>query len=439
LQLDHRVLLFTAAATMITALTFGLAPAIQATRVDLLSALKDSRSLVTRLRSRLRGALILVQVAVSVVLLVAAVLLFRSVRNSASIEIGFDPDGVVLTSFDLQSLGYDRSVVEEFYGNLLQRARALPGVESAALADFIPMGDRGTSLAMTIPGVTPASGQDAFTLPYNRVSDGYFATIRQRVIRGREFTDRDTAGAPRVAIVNEAMARRFWPGEDVIGQQLRLAGGADEIEIVGLVSDARFASFGGEIRPIVFFPVAQFYGPLATLHLRTSGEPSAALAAVRSLVRQLDEHVAPYHSRTMREGMSPALVPLRIGQTVFAVAGVIALLLAAGGLYGLVYYTLEQRLQEIGIRIALGATRRKVFRAIVGSTLRLSAAGVAIGAVLAAVLTRALSAFLYGLSPTDPLTFGGIAALLVLVTLGAGYAGARRGLDVDPMVVLRRE
>jgi putative ABC transport system permease protein len=443
LQLDTRVFLFTTVVTMLTTLGFGLVPALQATRVDLVSSLKGSRSLSGMPRTRFRGALMVVQVALSSILLIAAVLLFRSLRNIGTLDAGFEPDGVVVSSFDLRTLGYERPRVDAFYTELLRRARTLPGVERAALADFVPMGDPGGT--MTVPGMTPPAGQERFVLPYGLVSDAYFATVRQPLIRGRDFTADDRVGAPMVAIVNEALARRFWPGEDPLGKRMRLAREDElEIEIVGVAKNARYASFGGDIGPLVLLPTLQHPGPPLILHIRTSAHvrtgarTSDARADIQRLVREIDPSV-PFNGQTMREGMATSLVPARIAQLVFGVSGAVALLLAAGGLYGLVCYTVAQRAREIGIRIALGASRRNVFRVIVGRAATLTAIGVAIGTVIAAALMRFMSALLYGLSPTDPLTFSGIAMLLVSVALLAGYAAARKGLAVDPMVVLRNE
>jgi predicted permease len=445
LRLDARVLAFTASATMLTAVAFGLVPALQASRITLVSALKGPRSMGSRVRVRLRGALIVVQVCLSFVLLVAAALLFRSLRNTERIDVGFDPDQVLVATVDLQRLAYDRSRAQAFHAELLTRARTLPGVERAALATFVPLVESGGHpLPLRITGMTPPPGRRQLTVRVGRVSDEYFATVRQPLIRGRDFSAEDRpvgareAGERRVAIVNEAMARRYWPGGDPLRRRIGLGEDLAEYEIVGVARDARYASFGGDIEPFVFLPT---FGA-GKLYLRTTGPPGEALPSVRRLVQEVDGNAVPYlRGRTMRESMasSMSLVPVRIARVVFGIAGLIALLLAAGGLYGLVSYTLEQRLKEIGIRVAMGASRRSVFRVIVGGAVRLAAVGLVIGVGLAAGVMHLLSRFLYGLSPIDPTTFGGIAALLALVTLVAGYVAARRGLDVDPMLILRYE
>ncbi|HUF49881.1 MAG TPA: ABC transporter permease [Longimicrobiales bacterium] len=427
LQLDARVLLFTAMTTVLTALVFGVGPAVHATRVGVLSTLQDARTAIGARRSRLRSTLVVVQVGLSFVLLVAAGLLFRSVHNSSSMDVGFDPDNVLVASFDFESLGHDRPRVESFYVELLSRARTLPFVEHAALADFVPMGDRrGHPQALSVPG------RDTITVAVGRISDQYFATVRQPLVRGREFTTADR----RVAIVNEALVRRYWPDEDALGRRIGMGEGLAEHTIIGVVKDAKYASYGAVVEPLVFLPA---FGELQLqLHVRSAALRSAVPAAINRLAQSIDADV-PIRTRTMREAMAFSLIPARIGQSVLGIAGAIALLLATGGLYGLMCYTLEQRLPEMGIRIALGATRTGIFMIIVGDAVRLASIGIVGGIFIAAAVTRLIRASLYGLSPTDPLTFSGIAALLIAVTLAAGYAATRKGTGVDPVAVLRHD
>jgi predicted permease len=438
LQLDGRVLVFTVIVAMLTTLVFGLLPALQATRVELTTPMKESGLGGGIRRSRLRGALMVVQVALSCVLLVGASLLTKGLYKAGQVELGFDPDGVVIATLDLRTLGADSQRTEAFYAELLRRARALPLVDRAAFADFVPMGDPGAG-KFRLPEMAAPPGADHFEVPYGVVTDRYFSTVRQPVLRGRDFTANDRRGAPLVAIVNEALARRAFPGSDALGQRLRLAREqAHDYEIVGIVRDARFWALTGAIEPLILVPALQHYSPPMVLHVRSSHEPSQVTTALERLVSEIDRTV-PFTASPMREGMEFTLVPGRVVRFVFSVAGVIALVLASVGLYALVWYSLEQRVKEIGVRVALGATRGRVFRVIVGSALRLTAIGVTIGVAAAAASTRLLSALLYGVSPTDPLTFGAIPALLLFVSLAAGYAAARRGLTVDPVVALRHE
>ena len=439
LRIEMRVLVFTVATSMLTTLVFGLVPALQATRVSLSSALQNPRSTAGRVRFRLGSALVVAQVGVSFVLLVGAMLFFRSLRNIDRVNVGFDPDRIFVATVDLTRLGYDRSRIARFHSALLARARELPGIERAALASFTAFGGgTGHPQPLRIAGVPTPPGQRQMTIAVGRVSDGYFATVRQPLIRGRDFVAADSIPARGVAIVNEAMASRYWPGGDALGKRISVGEDVAEREIVGVVGNARVSSFGGRIEPFVFVP--EFSS--GRLHMRTAGESADALTGVRSLVRELDANAVPYVSgQALRETMasSMSLIPVKIARAVLTATGVIALLLAGGGLFGLVSYTAEQRMREIGIRVAMGANRGNVFRVIVGGAFRLTIIGLAIGIAIAAGVVRLVSQFLYGLSPMDPLSFGAIAILLTVVAIGAGYAAARRGLAVDPMVVLRYE
>jgi hypothetical protein len=303
------------------------------------------------------------------------------------------------------------------------------------MADFIPMAVAGGTLSA--PDVPAPPGEEAFTVPFGVVSDGYFATVRQPLELGRDFTARDREGAPRVAIVNQALARRVWPDRNPLGQRLTLEGeGRLDVEVVGVARDARFASFGGDIGPLVLLPALQHYGPPLILHARVATSEADAVAAVSGVIRELDSRLV-VTGRTMRERMAFSLVPARTARVVFGVAGAIALLIASAGLYGLVAYTLERRSREIGICLALGARRRDVFRLAVGSAVRLAIAGLVVGLVIAAGAMRLLSSMLYGLGPTDPVTFAGVGLLLAGVTLAAASAAGRRALSVDPVWILR--
>lgn len=297
------------------------------------------------------------------------------------------------------------------------------------------MGGRGMSAGVKVAGA--AAGAAPVSVRLNAVSDGYFATIRHRLVRGREFTRADRTGPP-VAIVNEEMARRFWPAGNALGQRIRLEDDEQDREIIGIAGAARYGSFGADVGPYVFLPLSR-YPAMLTLLARSEAPPAHTLANIRRIAHELDPTVAAQRGETLREAAALALVPVRVGRLVFGVAGTIALLLASGGLYGLVCYTLQQRVKEIGIRIALGATRRDVFSTLVGGAVRITAIGVVFGAGLALAVTRLLTTLLYGVSPTDIATFTAIAALLIAISTIAGYAAARQGLNTDPMVVLRRE
>jgi predicted permease len=438
LRLDLRIVGFTITASVLTALIFGLTPALEATRVDLVAGLKTSSAASAgRGRSRLRAALVMAQVTLSVTLLIAAMLLSRSLVQAAQLNVGFNPDGLSVLSFNLELPGYDDVRRVKFHRELLDRTRALPGVAGAALADFVPMGDRGGSVELTNADAEPGAAPDRTTVAYNRVSEGYFAVLEQSLLRGRELTDTDRADSPGVAIVNEALARRYWPTTSALGRRLRISGEQAPREVVGVVANARYKSFGGTIGPLVVLPALQRRGAQLTLHVRSKAGADPVLADVLRLARDIDPQVAPQKVTTMRAAMAFSLFPAQVARAVFGAAGLIGLVLAASGLYGLVAYTCELRLKEIGIRIALGARRLQVFRAIAGGTIVLVLAGLIVGAGTAAAIMRLFAAFLYGVSPWDPLTFAIIAIVLLGVTLAATTAAARRGLNLDPAVILK--
>jgi predicted permease len=407
-------------------------PALQATRADVLGALRSAASPFAA-RSRLRATLISAQVALAVVFMIAATLLFRSVRNGAALDLGFDPDSVVVASFDMTQLGYEREQSAALFDELLRRVRASPGVQHAAVADFAPLGARGSRTRVALPGDPSRRAEPA----YNGVSEGFLTTIRYPLVRGRDFLAADRTAAPSVVIVNETLARRLWPGEDALSRRLRVGDESVEREVIGVVGDARFTSYG-DVAPLVLLPLPSTYGRFLTLHVRTSLGSAEALADIRRVASELEPNV-PVIGETLRETTSFRLIGTRIARGVFGIAGVIALLLAAVGLYGLVAYSAQQRMREIGIRVALGASRRAVFAVLVGGAARMTLVGVAAGILLALGASRLIAGFLYGLSPTDPLTYVAVAALLLVMALASGYAAARRGLRVDPMSVLRSE
>jgi predicted permease len=416
------VLLFSLAVSLITGIVFGLVPALQATRVNLVDALRGTRAPLGG-RGRLRSALLVTQIALSFVLLVSSGLLFRSLRNAAAPESGVDAGHVAIASFgNLRSFGYDAARVERFHRDWLDAVRTLPGVEQAALASFV-----GERRGFRVPGRTDDAD---LTVHAGVVSDGYFATMRQAIIAGRDFTA--APSAVPVAIVNRAFATRYFPNEIAVGRRIGLGEDLAAHEIIGVVVDVRGSSLGGGIEPLVYLQ-----GVPGTLRVRTSGAASAMLAHIQRIGQRLERNLPPYSGRTGEEEIAASLAPQRIVQAVVTTAGVIALLLAAGGLYGLLTYSLEMRLKEVGVRITLGATAGTLFGLIVAGVARLTAIGIVMGVALAVGVTRFARAMLYGVSPTDVLTFASVSALLLLVTLAAGWMTVRQGFKVDPVALLR--
>ena len=436
LDIDWRVIGFTTALALATSMLVGLAPALAASRPDLASALRDDAGAGGSHGGRFRRSLVVAQVTLSLVLLVGAGLFLRSLQSAAAIPLGFDPSGVLTMSVDLQLQGFGEAREREFQRALLERVRALPGVTAASLAVELPLGLMGgTRRGITIDGYAAQAGEDT-EVSTTTVAPGYFEAMRIPLLRGRTFDDRDAPGAPGAVIVNQAFARRYWPGQDPLGKTIRMGDGA--LAVVGLVADGKYVTLGEEPRPFFYLPLLQDHASSATLIAR-AGDPVAALASVREVVRGLDRDLPVHDVKTLTDHLSLSLLPARLAAAVLGVIGLVALGLAGLGLYGVITYSVAQRTREIGLRVALGARRRDVVRLIVGQGMKLTAIGLLLGLVLAGAAARALSSLLYGVSPGDPATFAGVTALLAGVALLACYLPARRAARVEPMTALRHE
>lgn len=438
-RLDWRVLSFTLVISLLTGILFGLAPALSASRPDLVSALKDESTLLGH-RSRrlsLRNLLVVGQVALSLMVLVGAGLCVRSLQNLQAIDTGFDPAKVLVMSVDVSLSGYSKERGLQFYSDLLERVARLRGVEAVSLATQIALGD-GFGGTMRAEGYAPKVGED-LSSDFNQIGPGYFRTMKIPLLDGREFGASDTATTPPVAIINEAAARRFWPGQSPVGRRVIVGRAPDESvrEIVGVVKDSKYRRLTEELRPAVFTPFLQRYRGDMSLHVRTTGEPGAMIAAVRSEVQALDANLPLYNIRTLEEQKNSSLYTSRMAATLLTVFGLLALGLAAVGLYGVMAYAVNRRTREIGIRLALGAGQRDVFRLVIGHGMLLTLLGIAAGLAAAFGLTRLMRTMLYGVSPTDLLTFAAIACVLLLVALLACWIPARRAAKVDPLVALR--
>jgi predicted permease len=442
IHVDHRVYIFTFLLSLATGALFGLVPALQATRTDLVPALKDEVSFSGQRRSWLKNGLIVLQIVLSLVLLVGGGLMMRALGRAQTIKLGFDPQRAVEVSFDLRLQGYESAEGREFQKRLLERVRALPGVESAGVADMVPVDLHFSRSSVYIEGQPAPRAARAPVAMSNRVSPGYFQAMGARLLRGRDFIEQDDEKATRVAIVNETFARRFFPGEDAIGKRFSLGSpDAALTQIIGVVEDGKYAGLNEDPKPFVARPIWQSgIGPTSVI-VRAAGSQAplpTLIAAVRREAQQLDPHL-PVAGATLVEKLSLPLLPARITAAALGGFGLLALILAAMGIYGVMSYAVTQRTREIGVRMALGASSTDVLKLVIGQGMTLTLVGVAIGLGAALALTRLMKSLLFGVSATDPLTFAVIAALLAFVTLLACYLPARRATKVDPMVALRQE
>ena len=435
---------FTLGLSILTGMLFGLAPALQIARPDLVVELKERTSQfigAPRLGS-LRNLLVIGQVALSVVSLIGAGLFIRSLQNAERADPGFETSRLLLISYDVAGNGYKEARGREFHRRIIERVRPLPFIESAALAANYPFR---VAIARTvvIEGQEASSGGRGTLVLLNQVDPGYFDTVRIPLRAGRDFSPLDNETAPRVAIVNQTMAKHFWPGQaagsDAIGKRFRFFGDNALWQVVGVARDATYLTLGETPRASVYVPFAQLYSSSATLHVRTTGDPAAVLATVRREVQALDTNLLLSRVQTMPQIIDESLWAPRTGARMLGGFGLLALTLAIVGIYGVISYTVSQRTREIGIRMALGATPWKVLEQVLTGGARLVGAGILAGIVCALLVTRFLAGFLFGVSVFDPTTFVAVTLLLILVAMAACYVPARRATKVHPAIALRWE
>jgi predicted permease len=435
LRMDWRVVFFVVSLALLTGIGFGLVPALYASRPDVVSTLKED-ALGGARKARLRSVLVVLQVALSFVLLITAGLTVKSLRHTEGLGPGFDPNHAVTVSMDLGLQGYDPQKGRIFYRQLLQRVRALPGVQAAGLIRSLPLGLDASTTNVYPDGRPEPRAEDLPSAFYENISPGYFSAMAIPILAGRDFADSDAQKSAGVVIVNETLVQQFWPGENPIGKRLH-SGNSSVLEVVGVAKNGKYQTLGETPGLIVYYPLEQVYEPNAALVVRTDFDANAAIAGVRSEVRNLNPTLPVYEAKTLHDHMRLALFPLHVGAVAVGSFALLALILAAIGIYGVMAYSVAQRTQEIGIRMALGARAIDVWKMVLRQGIILTAIGMFCGLLFALGLSRIVASLLYGVSATDPLTFLLIALLLAAVALLASFLPARRATKVDPVMAIK--
>ena len=442
LRMDSQTLMFALGISAVTGLVFGLAPALQASGSDTVNALKEEGRSGGggRTSGRLRSALVVAQVAVCLVLLVGAALFLRSFLAAQSLSPGFDADRLVTASMDMFPSGYTGERHREFQRRTIEAVSAMPGVRSAAFGSRIPLGFGGNnSTGISIDGYVPRENEE-IVINYSTVGPRYFETMGTPLRQGREYNQTDTPDSPRVVIINEAMAKRYWPKGNALGARIQM--GPNPVEVIGIVADSKYGSINERPLPQLFMPMARSEVSTLRLFVRTDGDPAPMVAELRNTIRGLDASLPVYDARTVTEHMQTAVFAQKMAANLLGAMGVLALLLAAIGLYGVMAYAVSQRTQELGIRLALGASPGSLLGMIVGQGMKLTTLGLVIGLALALGAFGSIGAvrtLLPGISPLDPITFVGVPIVLGTIALLATWIPGRRAGRVDPLVALRYE
>jgi predicted permease len=437
-SLDRTVLIFAASVSGLTALLFGLAPAWSASRPELVPALKDSLESgggTARRRVTLRDALVVGQLALSLVLLVSGALLARGLVVARGTDLGFDPSRVAYLAFSPQMNGYDTDRSVALRARALEAVRALPGVTAASLSTRLPLGPDINMNSYSVPGHHDADA-DGTSIDTTYVGSDYFTVMGIPLVEGRAFTEDEAVNDRNVIVVNETFARTYWPGQSAVGRVVH-SGGFDQpaMQVVGVARDHKVRSAGEAPTPYAHLPIGRSRS--IELVVRTTGPAAALVPALKQAVWALEPDAVFTAEGAATEAVETTLAPTRIGAALIGVVGVLALLLAAVGLYGVIAYSVSLRTREVGIRMALGAERGQVLRMVLGQGVRLALVGIGIGAGLAAAAATVLQSMLYGVSGLDPIAYGGAAGLLMLVALAANLAPAVNASRVEPATALR--
>src|SRR5256886_2496165 len=440
LAFDARVLGFTLLISLFTGLIFGIIPAIKASGTDINEILKTGGrgGALGWTHNRLRGLLVISEIALALVALVGSGLFLRSMQNAQQFNPGFESQNLLQMNFDLGALRYDADHGQQFFRDAIERAKTVPGVVSASVSSN---GVFGGGFAGTIfrEGEQTDPNNRGTLVNFDDVTPGHFETMRIPLISGRDFTDFDRDKTTRVAIINEAMAKAIWPGQEQLGKRFAIVKEPELLQVIGVVGTTVVGQIGEDPQPTAYLPMRQQYSPFATLVVRTNSNPEPLIGAVRTQVQQIDKNLAFTNAQTVQQILGQGLWAARMGAALLGLFGALALILASIGIYGVLAYSVAQRTSEIGLRMALGAQPRQVLGLVLKQGMLLATIGAAVGIVVALPVARMAGNLLYGVSATDPLTYVGITLLLMAVALLACYLPARRATRIDPLIALRVE
>ena len=440
LSFDVRVLGFTLLVSLFTGVIFGIMPAIKASRTDVNEVLKTGGrgGALGWTHNRLRGLLVISEIALALVALVGSGLFLRSMQNAQQFNPGFESQNLLQMNFDLGALRYDADHGQQFFRDAIERAKTVPGVVSASVSSN---GVFGGGLAGTIfrEGEQTDPNNRGTLVNFDDVTPGHFENMRIPLISGRDFTDFDREHTTRVAVINEAMAKAIWPGQDVLGKRFAIVQQPELLQVIGVVGTTVIGQIGEDPQPVAYLPMRQQYSPFGALVVRTSSNPEPLIGAVRTQVQPIDKNLAFTNAQTVQQLLGQGLWAARMGAALLGLFGALALVLASIGIYGVLAYSVAQRTSEIGLRMALGAQPRQVLALVLRQGMLLAAIGAVAGIVVALPVARMAAGLLYGVSATDPLTYIAITLLLLFVALLACYVPARRATRIDPLIALRVE
>lgn len=442
---DWRVFAFSATVALLAGAVVGIVPALRLSRANLNLILREGGRGVTGGGNQFRDSLVMLQVGSALMLLIIAGLFTRSLSQAAHTDFGFNPSHVLTLIMDPSEIGYNDPQSRDFYKNLLERVRTLPGVVSATTAGSVPMGDitNGGNDALSISGYQPPKGQPAPTAGYNLITTSYFRTLQIPLLKGRSFTDADNEHGLYVAIVSDAMAKKFWPNQDAIGKQFKMnSDRTHTLQVVGVAKDARYTAITGAIGPYFYIPYLQHYAQnsLESLEIRTAANPTALIPEVERTIRAVTPMLPVFEVKTLRQALyTPnGLLFYQVGAALAGVMGTLGLILAIVGVYGVLSYVVSQKTNEIGIRMALGAQRSDILRMVYRQGVRIVGIGLAVGLAASFGVAHLMRSFIV-VSATDPATYLGVSAILVAIASLACYIPARRAMHVEPMQALRAE